>query len=276
MTLQTDVAAHYGRDDLLSYLDDALRRLGKEPGGVTVDDLAPVDEFHTRGREATEELAAALPAGIAGEVLDIGSGLGGPARFLAATLGLKIAGIDLTAQYVAIARELARRCGLDDRVRFLEADATRLPFASGSFAAAYTQHAAMNIRDKEALYAETARVLEPGAPFVIYDILQGPGGEPVYPVPWSMDGTTSFLVDLAALRSLLAGAGFEVLETRDRTPESIVWFEAMAARAAARSGPPPVGLHLLFGPVFAQMRDNLLLNMREARIAPTLVRTVRL
>jgi ubiquinone/menaquinone biosynthesis C-methylase UbiE len=275
MTLQTEVAAHYGRGELLAQLDAALRKLGQDPGRLTVDDLAPIDEFHTRGRDATRELAAALPAGMEGEVLDIGSGLGGPARYLAAEHGLKVAGIDLTPEYVAIARELTRRCGLEHRVRFLEADATRMPFASASFAAAYTQHVAMNIADKPALYAETARVLQPGATFVIYDILQGPGGEVVYPTPWSVDGRTSFLVDPASLRGLLADAGFEVLETRDRTSESTAWFEAMAARAAAAGGPPPVGLHLLFGPIFAQMRDNLLRNLREARIAPTLIRARR-
>ncbi|MEK0082606.1 class I SAM-dependent methyltransferase [Benzoatithermus flavus] len=275
MTLQTDVAAHYGRDELLARLDAALRQLGKDPTRLTIDDLAPIDEFHARGREATVEIAAALPAGITGEVLDIGSGIGGPARYLAARYGLEVAGIDLTPQCVATARELTRRCGLEDRVRFLEADATRMPFASGSFAAAVTVHAAMNIADKEALYGETARVLVPGAAFVIYDILQGPGGEVAYPTPWSMDGRTSFLVDPPALCRLLADAGFEVLEIRDRTAESIEWFEAMAARAAAAGGPPPVGLHLLFGPVFAEMRDNLLRNLREARIAPTLIRAVR-
>lgn len=275
MTLQTEVAAHYGRGELLTRLDAALRRLAKGPDRLTVDDLAPIDEFHTRGREATVELAAALPAGIDGEVLDIGSGLGGPARYLAAHRGLRVAGIDLTPEYVAIARELARRCGLEGRVRFLEADATKMPFASSSFAAAYTQHAAMNIENKQALYAETARVLQPGAAFVIYDILQGPGGTPAYPTPWSMDGRTSFLVDLPTLEGLLADAGFEVLETRDRTAESAAWFEAMAARAAAQGGPPPVGLHLLFGPVFAEMRDNLILNLRERRVAPTLIRAVR-
>jgi SAM-dependent methyltransferase len=274
MEHRSAVTAHYGRGDLLARLDEALRAAGKDPDHPTIDDLAPVDEFHTRGRAASEELAAALPASIDGEVLDVGSGLGGPARFLAARRGLKVVGIDLVPEYVAVAEALTRRCGLDDRVRFLEGDALALPFPDASFAAACTQHAAMNIEDKAGLYAGIARVLRSGGSFVLHDILQGPGGPVRYPVPWSRDGAVSFLVDLLALERLLAGAGFQVLERRDRRAESIAWFEAMAARAAA-GGPPPVGLHLLFGPLFAEMRQNLLVNLREERIVPTLVRAVR-
>lgn len=273
MTLNEAVIAHYGRADLLDRIDTALRQAGKDPQRPTIDDLAPVDEFHSRGREATKELAALLPADIDTEVLDVGSGLGGPARFLAATHGLKIVGIDLTPDYVAVAQELTRRCGLADRVRFLTADATDLPFPPASFAAAYTQHVAMNIEDKQALYADVARVLRPGATFVVYDILKGPGGPVRYPTPWSADGSTSFLVDLPTLESLLEAAGFRVDERFDRRAESVEWFEARATAAA--SGPPPTGIHLLLGPLFGPAFTNLTANLRDARVVPMLVRAVR-
>jgi ubiquinone/menaquinone biosynthesis C-methylase UbiE len=273
MSVNEAVVAHYGRPDLLDRIDAALRQAGKDPQRPTIDDLAPIDEFHSRGREATKELAALLPEGIDTEVLDIGSGLGGPARFLAATRGLKVVGIDLTPTYVAMAQELTRRCGLADRARFLTADATDLPFSPASFAAAYTQHAAMNIENKEALYAGVARVLRPGATFIVYDILKGPGGPVRYPTPWSADGSTSFLVDLPTLEDLLEGAGFRILERHDRRVDSVEWFEARAAAAA--SGPPPTGIHLLLGPLFAPAFANLVTNLRETRIVPTLIRAVR-
>jgi ubiquinone/menaquinone biosynthesis C-methylase UbiE len=267
------VAAHYARGDLLARIEEGLRAAGKDPERLTVDDLAPIDEFHVRGRQATVELMEALPSGIAGEVLDVGSGLGGPARFLAQQRDLRVVGIDLTPDYVAVARELTRRCGLDHRVRFLAGDALALPFPAASFAAAYTQHVAMNIEDKATLYAGIARVLQPGGSFVLYDLLEGPGGPPLYPVPWSRDGQASFLVDPPTLQRLLAAAGFRVLETVDRRADGIAWFEAMAARAAA--GPPPLGLHLLFGQLFVAMRDNILQSLREARVIPMLVRATR-
>jgi SAM-dependent methyltransferase len=267
------VAAHYARRDLLARIDEGLRAAGKDPERLTVDDLVPVDEFHTRGRRATLELIEALPADLTGPVLDIGSGLGGPARLLARQHGLEVVGVDLVPDYVAVAATLTRRCGLAHRARFLVADAVALPFAHGSFAAAYTQHVAMNIADKAALYAGIAHALRPGGSFVLYDLLQGPGGPPLYPVPWSRDGAASFLVDPPALRHLLAAAGFTVLEVQDRRVESVAWFEAMAARAAV--GPSPLGMHLLFGQLFATMQGNLLRSLREARVIPTLVRAIR-
>ena len=274
MSLEQAVAAHYGRVDVLQRIEAALRESGKDPAHPTVDDLAGVDEFHARGRQATVELADWLPASVPTEVLDIGSGLGGPARFFAATRGLRVVGIDLTPEYVEVANALTRRCGLADRARFLTANALDLPFDDASFAAAYTQHVAMNIADKAALYAEVARVLRPGATFVIYDILRGPGGPVQYPTPWSSDGSTSFLVDLAELQGLLADAGFAVEEHRDRRQDSVTWFEERAAAAAAGT-PPPMSIRLLLGPLFAPAFANLVANLHNGAVAPTMVRAVR-
>ena len=275
MTLADAVVAHYGKGDLLRRIETALRDAGKDPEHPSVDDLAGVDEFHSRGRDATVELAQLLPATIDTELLDIGSGLGGPARFLAATRGYRVVGLDLTPEYVAVANELSRRCGLADRVRFQTADALRLPFADGCFAAAYTQHAAMNIADKDGLYREIARVLRPGATFVLFDILQGPGGPVRYPTPWSADGSTSFLIDRAALEGLLRDAGFTVEQVHDRRAESLAWFEARALAAAASGGPPPLSVRLLLGPVFAEAFANLVVNLREERAIPTYLRAIR-
>lgn len=274
MSIEQAVAAHYGQIDVLGRIEAALKESGKDPAKPTVDDLAGVDEFHARGREATVELADWLPGAVATEVLDIGSGLGGPARFLAATRGLRIVGVDLTPEYVAAATELTRRCGLADRARFLTANALDLPFEDGSFAAAYTQHVAMNIPDKAALYAEAARVLCPGAAFVIYDILRGSGGEVQYPTPWSADGSTSFLVDLPELLRLLNQAGFAVEEHRDLREASAAWFEQRAAVAAAGKG-PPLTIRLLLGQLFAPAFANLLANLRSGAVAPTMLRAVR-
>jgi ubiquinone/menaquinone biosynthesis C-methylase UbiE len=272
MSLQQAVVAHYGRGDLLARIEDGLRAAGKDPRHPTIDDLAPMDEFHARGREATAELAELLPPEVDTEVLDLGSGLGGPARFLAATRGLRVVGIDLTPEYVDVANELSRRCGLADRARFVAGDATDLPFPPASFAAAYTQHVAMNIEDKDALYAGVARVLRPGGAFVIYDILRGPGGQVAYPTPWSADGSTSFLVDLPALRDLLERHGFAIAEVRERGAESVAWFEA---RAKAAAGLPPTGIHLLLGPLFEPAFKNLIANLLGGSVVPTFVRAVR-
>lgn len=273
MALTSKIVAHYGRGDLLERIEEALQATGKDPRAPTVDDLAGVDEFHARGREATIELVDLLPATLDTELLDIGSGLGGPARFIAATRGHRVVGIDLTPEYVDVANELTRRCGLDARARFLVGNALSLPFDEASFAAAYTQHVAMNIEDKAGLYREIARVLRPGATLVIYDILQGPGGAVRYPMPWSLDGTTSFMLDRRSLERHLAEAGFAVEDHRERREESLAWFEARIAAVAG--GPPPVSVRLLLGPVFAEAFANLVVNLREQRVVPTFLRAVR-
>lgn len=269
MSVQAAIVAHYSRDDLIARIDSVLAGQGKDPARLTIDDLAPVDEFHSRGRAATEELAACLPAGT-GEVLDVGSGLGGPARYLAAKFGRRVAGIDLTPAYVATAQELTRRCGLDDRVRFMVGDALELPFPDGGFEAACTQHVAMNIADKASLYAGIARVLRPGATFVIHDILAGSGGSPRYPTPWSADGTTSFLVAAPALADLLAAAGFKVEEMRDRRAATVAWFEARQAK-----GDQPLGIQLLLGDRAKEALANLLDGLRAGAFVPTLVHARR-
>ena len=275
MTLADAVVAHYGKGDLLARIETALRDAGKDPARLR-STTSPGWTSSTRAvgtpRASSPQL---LPPAIDTELLDIGSGLGGPARFLAATRGCRVVGIDLTPEYVDVAGELTRRCGLADRVRFLTADAVDLPFADASFAAAYTQHAAMNVRDKKRLYAEIARVLRPGGTFVAYDILQGPGGAVSYPTPWSADGTTSFLVDPAGLRRHLAEAGLDVLEERDRRAESLAWFKARAAAAAAKGGPPPLSLRLVLGPLFQDAFANLIANLEAATVVPTFVRAVR-
>jgi ubiquinone/menaquinone biosynthesis C-methylase UbiE len=179
------------------------------------------DQLHVRGAEATVELAglAALRAGE--RVLDVGSGLGGPARFLADRFGVDVTGVDVTAAFVERAEELTRDSGVAERVRFDHADATALPFADGAFDVGWTQHAAMNIRRKAALYAELRRT---AGRLALYDVLAGDGGPPEYPLPWASVPELSFLVTEDELRALLAAAGFQPTATRDVTEPAKRWL----------------------------------------------------
>jgi len=265
MSIDRRVAAHYGRGDLEAAITGALAAAGKELDRLAPEDLAAVDEFHIRGREATLELGHALGLAPDTEVLDVGSGLGGPARHLAHRFGCRVTGIDLTEEFCRVATALTGRVGLGGRVTCRHGSALAMPFADATFDAAYSQHVAMNIEDKAALYAEVRRVLKPGAVLGIYDILEGPGGEVVFPVPWARDPGASFLVTPDALRRLLEGAGFEITSWRDTTDAGRAWFLAMSERVA-REGVPPLGFHLLFGPVFAEMAKNQVRNLTEERI----------
>jgi len=265
MTLQENVAAHYARGDLAQAVFAALENAGCDLNRLTFEDLAPIDEFHVRGREATLELGRALGLAPGSALLDVGSGLGGPSRHLAAAHGCRITGLDLTAEYCRVASLLAERLGLGDFVDYRQGDALAMPFDDGTFDAAYTQHAAMNIPDKAALYAEVARVLKADGMFGIYDILQGPGGDVVYPAPWARDPSISFLAAPDDLRRLLAAAGFEILSWRDTTEVGRDWFAAMRERVA-KEGAPALGFHVLLGPQFKEMAQNQMQNLAEGRI----------
>lgn len=234
--------------ELLRAIEGGFARMGKTPDDVTLDNLAPVDEFHVRGREATLELIAAAGFEPGMQVLDLGSGVGGPARVLAAGSDVQVTGIDLNADHCETATRLAEWVGLGDRVSFRQGDVTALPFEDAAFDGAMTVHVGMFVANKKALYAEAARVLKPGARFAIYDAFAVRGAEMFYPVPWASAFDADHALSLTEMTTALDAAGFDVTITRDVTAEAGVWAEATLERLAAAGGPPPVGLHLVVGP----------------------------
>lgn len=259
------VADHYaGGGDLAGAIAASLRKAGKDASKLTTADLATVDEFHIRGRKATLEVAQGLDLNASSHVLDIGSGLGGPARTLAETYRCRVTGIDLTQAFCDAATALSGWVGLSDRVTFRQGDATRLPFADGTFDAAMTIHVAMNIARKDMMYADARRVLKPGGRFAVYDVLQGEGGEVLFPVPWAREPSISHLATPDVMRSLLTGAGFKIVDVKDTTEESQRWFEAMAERMAQTR--PAVTFQTFLGNDFPQMARNQVSNLRDRRI----------
>jgi SAM-dependent methyltransferase len=262
----TTIQQHYGRADLGNAILEALQKAGKDPDRLTLEDLAPIDQFHIRGRTATLELARAAGVGAGQRVLDVGSGVGGAARSLAREFGCHVTGVDLTEEYCRAGAMLTRRLGLEHLVDHRQADATELPFADESFDLVWSEHAAMNIADKPRLYGEMFRVLKPGGTLAIYDVLSGPSGPVLFPVPWARTPEASFLVTPQELRRLLEQAGFVIAQWRDTTELCREWFVALAEKIR-REGAPPLGFHVLLGPEFAAMAQNQRRNLEEGRIA---------
>ena len=265
MTNARAVEDHYTRSSLGDTILSALREAGKDLEHLTPDDLAPVDEFHSGQRNATVRLAQLARVSGAEDVLDVGCGIGGPSRFLAKAFGCRGTGLDLTAEFVEVANMLAHRTELAGKVTYRQGDALDLPFPDASFDLVWSQNAAMNIADRDRLYAEMRRVLRPAAWLAIQDVAAGPGGEPYYPTPWASDKSISFLFAPEVTREKLERAGFRVVAWHDPTRESLE--QALARAKALETGSlPPLGLHILIGPNFPAVSRNMVRNLEEARI----------
>jgi sarcosine/dimethylglycine N-methyltransferase len=256
-----DVRDHYRATGLAARLKTALLALGPEDRQLTPRALAALDQFHTRGLAATAELAKLAGIGAGMSVLDVGSGVGGPARFLAATCGCRVTGVDLSEAFVEAARYLTGRTGQGGEVSFETASALELPFESGRFDVVLLQHVAMNIADRARLYREIRRVLKLGGRFATFDVVST-GGEPHYPVPWARTPATSFLLTADATRAAIEPAGFRTLAWLDDTEAAKAWIAELRA-----SGPPPSpNLGVVMGPDFAGLAANLGRNLLEGRI----------
>jgi len=259
------IQTHYTRADLGAVILAALEKAGKDVNRLTPEDLAPIDQFHIRGRAATLELARAAGLDATKRVLDVGSGVGGTSRCLAKEFGCRVTGIDLTDEYCRAAEMLSARTGLAHLVDFRQGDATELPFDDQTFDIVWTEHVAMNIPDKTGLYKEMHRVLKPGGTLAIYDVLAGPSGPVLFPVPWARTPDTSFLVQPNELRKLLKEAGFTVTDWSDTTEAARVWFVSLAEKIR-KEGFPPLGFHVLLGADFQAMAQNQGRNLQEGRI----------
>ncbi len=259
------VPDHYSVGNLESRILGALEASGIDLDQLTVDDLAPVDQFHIRGRAATEELADWVQVEPAHRLLDVGCGLGGTSRHLAATVGCNVIGVDLTAEFCRVAEMLSARVGLSDRTSFRLGSALELPFPDDEFDVVWTEHVQMNVADKAGFYGELARVLKPGGRLAFHDVFAGAVEGVHFPVPWASDASISHLVAVDAARAVLSGKGLAEERSEDKTDASRAFFRTALKRLQA-DGRRPLGLHLLMGDDAATKFANLLRNLEEDRV----------
>lgn len=222
---------HYAPGDVWARIVRRLTAAGYDPADLTREIAARFDEFHGGGREATRALARAAGLAPGQRVLDVGCGVGGPARTLAAEFGAEVIGLDLTREFVAVARRLSAELDLADRTHFVHASATALPIATASIDLVWSQNMLMNVPDKARLAGEVARVLKPGGSFAFDAVVAGRGA-PYYPSFWAASPELSYLVSADSLRATLAAAGLVAREWQDNTAQ-------VAAHAERRLAAPP-------------------------------------
>ena len=260
---------HYGVSDLGDDILDALKAAGKDVDALAREDIASFDEFHIRGLEATREVADIAEIKAHSRVLDVGCGIGGPARTLASEYGCDVVGIDIVEEYCRAATLFTERVGLTDKVRFQHGNALDVPFENEVFDVVWFEHSLPNIEATKVAIGEAGRVLRPGGTLALYELCAGSGGEPVFPVPWASDASLSYLDPPERLREDILSRGFDEIAWRDVTEPSLEWFrnvvESMQSRPA--DAPPPLGLNLLMGAETPTKAANAVRNLEEDRIA---------
>lgn len=268
MSYDKTVSDHYLHGNLINAIEAALPSLGKTTSTVTIEDLAPVDEFHVGGRLATDNLIEQLNFSAAHHVLDVGCGLGGASRYVATKFNSRVTGIDLTPEYIETGKTLCGWLNLEGKVTLEQGSALSMPFEDNAFDGGYILHVGMNIEDKLALFSEVYRVLKPGAYFGIYDIMRQQEGEVVYPTPWATDSSTSKLATPEQYAQALTEAGFEVSKENIRRDFALEFFKQLRAKIEANGGPPPLGLHVLMQGSTADKVKNMVANIANGLIAP--------
>ena len=267
VTAEAKVAGHYGRGGLEEKILGALRAAGVDLARVTAEELAPVDEFHVGGLEATKELAAQMELRAGMRLLDVGSGIGGPARFFAAAFACEVTGIDLTEEFVRVAESLTRLVKLQERVQFRQGSALEMSFGAETFDGAYLLHVGMNVADKAGVFREVRRVLKAGTQFTVYDMMRTGEGAFALPAPWAVTQDASFVETPARYREALQAAGFLVERERGRRAFAIEFTQRMMARMA-EGGAPALGLPLLMGEKAPEMMRNMRAALLDGVLEP--------
>jgi len=266
MATEREVTQHYGSQGIAERVLAALREAKGADAPVNPEALAPFDHFHGRGLVATKELVAMLKPQPGERLLDIGSGVGGPARWIAAKFGCHVTGVDLTPEFCAAAEALNAATGLAGRVTIRNGSALDLPVPDGAFDAAYSQNVVMNIADKPCFYREAFRALRPGGRLALSNLCLGAGGAPYYPVPWATTAETSFLAPPEEMRRDLLAEGFEIDHFEDTTAATLE-MQRRARERAERGEPLRIAVQIIMGERSREMQVNTTRNVEEGRVA---------
>ena len=266
--IKESILDHYKSRDLYNKIISSLKKMGKDIDNLTIDDLAPVDAFHIRGRKSTEELLDWVDISSHHKVLDIGCALGGTSRFISSKTGCNIVGIDLIKEYCEVATQLSTKLKLAEKTSFINCDASNLPFKNNYFDFAWTEHVQMNIKDKTTFYSEISNALKNNGQLIFHDIFTGENFETKvkYPVPWASDSSISHLISFEAIKKILATQGFSIVKSEDMTSESIAFFRRVTKSMRSKKE-FPFGIHLIMGDNTKEKFNNLLFNMENKKIS---------
>ena len=257
------VESHYSAQDIEARILAALRVAGLNPDQpLSPVELGALDHFHTGGFRASLVLKELAQIRAEDRVLDLGAGLAGPARMLAASPGCHVDCIELSADYCVGAHLLNRLTALDDRVDIHKGSALDMPFPDDSFDVAWMQNVGMNIADKRKLYDEIYRVLKPNGRFAFQEMAAGEGAAAYFPLPWATDPADNLLVAIEEMREVLTRCGFIAEYFEDVSDAQLP-----TPAAGTPEGTPQAPLSLsVYVDNLTQKAENATRSLREGQI----------
>lgn len=213
------VSDHWAR--LAVTFDGAVKSLeakGISAKSARAEDLHSMDMIHMGGLSATDALAELAGISRGHHVLDVGSGVGGPARRIASKFKASIVGLELSKALYETSKQLTDLVGLTSKVQFVNDSALSLPFDDGAFDVVIMQHVSQQISEKDRLFGELARVVKPDGCIALHEIFAG-HGEVHYPLPWAAEPSMSALETVSACIDRLSRLGFEIGEFIDHSED---------------------------------------------------------
>lgn len=267
---EVKVVKHYQKPNLYEEIVQGILKSGLALESLSSEDLSMVDEFHIGGTSGTKFVTEKLSYSENSKILDIGCGIGGPARFLAKSSNCFVKGLDLTPSYIETGNRLTKLVGLEDKVKLVNASALDIPFSANSFDSSYMIHVGMNIKEKTRLMSEALRVTKPGGNFVIYDVMKLDNITVDYPLPWAERKEESAVDLISVYETELLNTGFQIIEKDVKTDFAIKFFENMIENIK-KSGPLPLGLHLLMGKNTQEKISNVFRQIKEKKLSPVVI-----
>lgn len=262
---QKIVQTHYTNRNMAERILDALKGFGVDVDNLKREDIVSFEELHIGGRETTRMLAeyADIQSGTA--LLDIGCGIGGPARTLVDEYGCSVTGVDFTDEFVKTAKVLTEKMRLSDNINFLRANGTDLPFEDSSFSTVWMQHLSMNIERKDLLFSEITRVLKPNGRLIFHEVIKGNIQDLYFPVLWATEPVGNHLVPITDYRKLIKSAGLKEVKLKDHTDLALIHFEKLKEKIK-KAKVAKLNLSSLFNKDMPEKAKNVYLNLKEGKI----------
>ena len=267
MISKSDIENFWTRGDVFSRVHQAMSETGLINKKLEIEELFPIDQYHARGIAATVDLGKRMPISKNQKIIDIGCGLGGPARYYAKEFKCFITGIDITPSFIEIGNEFNRLTSMSDNVELLVGNGEVLNFENETFDGAYSQHVTMNISNREKFFSEAFRVLKKDSFFAFTEHGLGPEGNPIFPLPWANSLEMSFLLPPQKTISILKDTGFSDIKIIETAEKYISGYEKLI-KLKSENKKPVLGIHVIGGDSMNERSKNSMESIKENRTLP--------